>query len=260
MFKKNTKSENKYKKEGKAEGKIVLKYLETQEPHSLCEIFLDFCKKDIASTVKELDRLKSEDNRKHLQKLVYSNLVNKFDHLVDKLLLWSSINNTEIREDVLKTLDNAPIYKKEVFEIFFLKEKSYEYVIEKINDSARSSLLRQRHSVKLAKLLSAVGWKSIEKPRVNSDGKIFTTCKKNIKTPNGIIGYADWLYCRRNGIVHGDGYTYTKEDFDHLIKRYPGVDLSKNFKLQLSSITSATTYYIDFLSQFEEHLIKSFKK
>lgn len=260
MSKKQIKSTCGSEKENKADGKIVLKNLEIQEPQSHCELFIDFCNKDVISAIQELNKIKDENNRKHLQKLVYVNLVNRFDHLLDELLLWFSVNNVEVREEVLGKLDDQPIYKKEVFEMFFLKEKSYEYVIEKISDSARSSLLRQRHSKKLTKLAGAIGWKNLQKPRVNKDGRIFTECKKNKKVPNNVIGYADWLYCRRNGIVHGDGSNYTREDLEHLNKEYVGVILSKSFKLQLSSITSALNYYKDFLTQFEKYLVESIKK
>ncbi|MDD5083600.1 MAG: hypothetical protein PHT88_01505 [Candidatus Moranbacteria bacterium] len=170
-----------------------------KEPLNDIEVFLDFCKNDIQSATKELEGITVERNRKHLQKLVYVNLINRFDYLIDNLLLWFSINNKSMRDTILNTVDKDVITKKEVFEIFFAKERSYELITEKIKELTRSNVLRSRHSSKLLKILEVcLDIKDCMKPRVNnSDGKVFKKTTGNKNLPNSIIGYADWLYSRR---------------------------------------------------------------
>ena len=87
-----------------------------------------------------------------------------------------------------------------------MKDRSYDVIIEKIKDLTRNKTLRERHSKKLHKILTVcLCWKNIERPRVSQGGKIFKKTKKNNSQPNSILGYADWLYSRRNSLVHGDG-------------------------------------------------------
>lgn len=229
-----------------------------KEPLSDIRVFLDFCKKDIQSAIKELEGITIEKNRKHLQKLVYVNLVNRFDYLVDKLLLWFSVNNKSLRDEILKTIEKENITKKEVFELFFMKEKSYELITEKIRELTRSNILRSRHSTKILKLLgTCLKIKDCEKPRVSNDGKIFARTTGNKKIPNTIIGYADWLYSRRNSSVHGDGKKYTTLDFEHIKKTYKTTDLSENIVLRLPSITSAVNFYTSLLAIISKDIQKS---
>ncbi|MFA6183980.1 MAG: hypothetical protein WC682_02655 [Parcubacteria group bacterium] len=233
-----------------------------KEPQSDIGVFLDFCKNDIQSATKELENIKVEKNRKHLQKLVYVNLVNRFDYLVDKLLLWFSVNNKSMRDEILGPLEKESISKKEVFEIFFVKEKSYELITEKIKELTKSNVLRSRHSTKILKILkTCLDIKDCEKPRVNNgDGKIFTKTTGNKSLPNSIIGYADWLYSRRNSLVHGDGTCYTNNDFEYIKKQYKTTNLSKNIRLKLTSITSAVNFYNDLLKIISKNIEESIEE
>lgn len=236
---------------------IDIKNIATKEPLGEIGSFLDFCQNDIQSAIKELGKIKTEQNRKHLQRLVYVNLINRFDYLIDKLLLWLVINNKHLRDEVLKDTEKETISKKEVFEIFFMKDRSYELVIEKIKDLTRGGLLRERHSRKLHKILvKCLAWKNIEKPRVSNDGKIFEKTKKNDKQPNNILGYTDWLYSRRNSLVHGDGKNYNSIDYEYMINQY-NVKLPKNFRLQIASITSAVNFYNDLLEKIKASISNS---
>lgn len=234
--------------------KIDIQNIAIKEPLNDIEVFAMFCKNDIQSAIKELQKIKTESNRKHLQRLVYVNLVNRFDYLIDKLLLWFVVNNNSLRDEILKAIEQETISKKEVFEMFFMKDRSYDIVIDKIKDLTRNNLLRERHSKKLHKILSkCLEWKNIEKPRVGNDGKIFEKTKKNDRQPNNVLGYTDWLYSRRNSLVHGDGKNYTTSDYDHIIKQY-SVKLPKNFRLQLASITSAVNFYNDLLVKMKKSI------
>ncbi|MFA5009984.1 MAG: hypothetical protein WC553_01980 [Patescibacteria group bacterium] len=236
--------------------KIDVGNLATIEPLNDIEVFLDFCHNDIQSAIAELNKIKTEANRKHLQKLVYVNLVDRFDYLVDKLLLWLSINNPNLREEILRLVDEEPISKKEVFEIIFMKDRSYETVVDKMKDLTRGNLLRQRHSVKLCKILDkCLAWKAVSnQPRVGADGKIFAKTQRSKEQPNSIIGYADWLYSRRNSYVHGDGKHYSPKDFEYIQKTFMKGDLSTSLRLKLASIKSAVTYYTDLLTKVYEDI------
>lgn len=240
-------------KKTKTTAKIELEGLgvDVKEILNLIDTFLDFCSKDISSAISELGNIKDEGNRKHLQKLVYVNLANRFDYLTDKLLLWFCINCQSLRDEMLETIKDQNISKKEVFELFLIGEKSYELVLKKIQNIARLGLLRERHSNKVLKILNILKIKGVDQPRVNNDGKIFEKRKKFKTIPNSIYGYADWLYCRRNSIVHGDGINYTEQDRKNIIKQHK-VELKKGFKLQLTSIKTAETFYSDFLKIIKE--------
>lgn len=237
-------------------GKIEIEGFEVEARETLSSIedFSDFCSKDITSAIDELTGIKVVKNRKHLQKLVYVNLVNRFDSLVDKLILWLCINSQILRDEMLNTIKDQNISKKEVFELFLIGEKSYQLVLEKIQNIARLGILRGRHSSKILKILNTLKIKDFDRPRVNNDGKIFEKRKKFKNIPNSIYGYADWLYCRRNSIVHGDGINYTDQDRKNIIKQHK-VELKKSFKLQLTSIKTAETFYNDFLKIIKEGII-----
>ncbi|MDO8600826.1 MAG: hypothetical protein Q7R73_04485 [bacterium] len=231
------------------------------EPLNFISLYEIFCVNDIEPALKELKRIKDDKNRVHLQKLVYTNLVNRFDALVDNLILWFSINNEDLRNAVLKDVKEEPIYKKEVFELFIMKERAFEFVNEKIKTIASGSLLRERHSKKIQKIFStALKWPeaNFQRPRVHEDGTIFYKRSKNKTQPNTIVGYADWLYSRRNSIVHGDGMHYNELDFSYITKTFQ-VSLSKNFRLQLSSVTSASKFYKDLLKLIRESLLELIK-
>ena len=48
--------------------------------------FRKFLNKELVPGVDDLEKLEAK-NRKHIQKLVYTNAVDRFDHLVDTLIL-----------------------------------------------------------------------------------------------------------------------------------------------------------------------------
>ncbi len=79
--------------------------------------FQKFIRDDITSAVKELNRIRSEDNRKHLQRLVYTNLVNRFDLLLDTLLLKFSATKSSFRDKVLSQVKTDPAYLRDVYDI-----------------------------------------------------------------------------------------------------------------------------------------------
>lgn len=93
-------------------------------------------------------------------------------------------------------------------------------------------------------------------PRVNiSTGDIIEKIKpqKNSKVPYSISGYADWLYARRNSIVHGSGSSsFLDRDKERLEKIYK-TDIAKTFKVSLGSIRLTKTFYSCVIALFEEN-------
>jgi len=217
--------------------------------------FNKFNKKEIDSAVEELSSLR-EENRKHLQRLVYTNVVNRFDSLVDHLLMSHAVDTTSsLYEMVIHKVKDQPISQKEVYEIL-LSSDYRSASLERVEDLVREHFLRDRHSEKLQLLLTeCYGAKSHElnAPRVNANnGKIHskTTPRKSVKVPTSIIGYADYLYSKRNAMVHGDGTSSKILDRDYqFLKKYHINNPGKMVGVKLNSITSASTFY-RYLAQY----------
>lgn len=238
--------------------KLSIEAIELSEPKGLINNFRDFCASVISPAINELKKIKGEKNRRHLQKLLYTNIVDRYDHLIDKLLLWMSVNNEALRSDILNKQCAEPINKKEVYELFLLKEGAIGYIGDNIRAISRASLLRDNHSQKVRKIMASMGFENIDSFRVNnSNGHIIKKSKKHMNIPNSILGFSDWLYCRRNSIVHGDGVHYTDNDLKRL-KGYK-INLSARFRISIASLSSAFNFYIDFLQEYEPLLDKCIK-
>jgi hypothetical protein len=206
--------------------------------------FTKFLDKELMPSVDELEKL-ADVNRKHVQKLVYTNVVDRFDYLVDVLLL------DNCREEVLvsKAFDrrDEPVRESELVKLL-LEEADLQSALERrLQDKLRLTALNQRHSRKFRLLLSLCD--SIDeyerKPRVNpSTGEIVSSFKIQKRTiPHSICGYADWLYSRRNAVVHGAGSSKFLERDSTQIKKIYRVSLAKTFRISSSSIRTAAAYY-----------------
>ena len=147
---------------------------ELKEFMAYIDAFLDFSKNDIISAVEELKRIKNEDNRKHLQKLVYTNLVNRFDHLVDKLIVWLSYKTLTLRNEIFQSLKGEVISKQELYEFFFLSTQNKSYLQNQIENLAQTEFLRKRHSTKLEKIVNLYDSKTAKKPKIRNTRKIFS--------------------------------------------------------------------------------------
>lgn len=214
--------------------------------------FIKFIDKAITPSVDELDKL-SDANRKHVQKLVYTNLIDRFDYLVDKLLL------ANCREDILVSKvfngNDKPVTESDLINLL-LNSDSLESALEgRLQSKLRLSVLRQRHSRKLHTLLGlfdGVG-DYANKPRVNpSKGDILVKFKVQAKSmPHSICGYADWLYSRRNTVVHGAGASSFLDNDRKQIKKIYGVQVSQSTKISTASIRTATNFYKQLCAKIE---------
>lgn len=206
--------------------------------------FIKFLTKELEPAIDDIEKL-DVANRKHVQKLVYTNLVDRFDHLVDSLVLHNC------REDQLVSRafqdNDVPVTEKELFGLLLQSNDLQSALETRLQNKLRLSVLRQRHSRKLATLLSLFeGLGNSENvPRVNpSTGEISEKFKVQIKTtPHSICGYADWLYSRRNAVVHGAGTAKFLENDVKQIKKLYKVDVATTFKISLSSIRTAAKFY-----------------
>ena len=208
--------------------------------------FKRFLEEELQPGVKELEKL-TDNNRKHIQKLVYTDLVNRFDYMVDTFLL------DNCREDQLieKALSgkNQPVTESDLIDLLMEGDKVQAAIDARLKDGLRMSTLRQRHSRKLHTLLDL--FQDIgdfdKRPRVNpATGAILKNIKiqgQNRKQPHSICGYADWLYCRRNAIVHGAGGSRFGEIDKVQVQKLYKVELAKTFKISPSSIRVAAKFY-----------------
>ena len=207
--------------------------------------FLQFLAHDVQPATAELSKL-TDSNRNHVQRLVYTNLVDRFDVLVDQLLL-ELVASQAIQDDLLQNMTAAVTEATLLRYVLSIPQRGSQAAIERLCDEMRSTLLRQRHARKFERLCkSLLPDEDLKKPRVNdNDGWILSTRKANPAIPLSIVGYADWLYCRRNAVVHG-GSSRQMSDRDHeyLVEHYREVKApARSVRLKLGSITNAANFY-----------------
>src|SRR3989344_2615805 len=92
-----------------------------KETKNLLKKFKAFINTEIDSAILELGKIKTESNRRHLQRLVYVNLVNRFDSLLDSLLLDFSVVESEFKTKVLNEIKEEPVFLKDIYEILLSK-------------------------------------------------------------------------------------------------------------------------------------------
>lgn len=215
--------------------------------------FLRYVDKEILPATSDLENL-DVANRKHVQKLVYTNLVDRFDSLVDGLVLDNcrcEFLTAEATKGMTQQITEADLVK-----LLMRSGDIQDAIDEKLKAAIRNSVLRERHSKKLISALSAfeVTGNFIKFPRVNiSTGVIHEKIKpQNNKTPYSIAGYADWLYSRRNAIVHGNGSNkYLKNDLVQLKKIYK-CEPAPSFRIKLGTVQTAAEFYRGVCALFTE--------
>jgi hypothetical protein len=206
--------------------------------------FTKYVDKEILPATQELEKLEDK-HRKHLQKLVYTNLVNRFDAMIDNAILDNYKEGGLLEKAIKPMSDN--ITEGQMLKLLMKADTIHEVIEERLRNSLSNSILRERHSKKLSAILDILSedkavWTH---PRVNiSTGAIVEKCKVNNKSiPHSICGYADWIYSRRNALVHGAGsLKILKNDVDQ-IKSLFKVDVKTHIRLKVGSITNAASFY-----------------
>jgi hypothetical protein len=206
--------------------------------------FKRFVNKELNPAIKDLESL-GDKNRVHVQKLVYTNLVDRFDTLVDTLLLTNCTEELLLQDATSKLTDN--ITESDLITLLLQSNNLQDVLENKIKEGLRNGILRERHSKKLSKLFSVFQpeencWSL---PRVNlSTGAILDKIKPQTKEqPYSICGYADWLYSRRNSIVHGAGSSKFLSNDKRQLKKLFKCTSRSGFRIQLSSVKNAVAFY-----------------
>jgi len=206
--------------------------------------FLKFIQKEILPATEDIGTL-ADANRKHVQKLVYTNLIDRFDSMIDGAIL-DNCREPFLVQEAAKRL-TQPITESDLLQLLMQSNNIQDVVDTKLKDALREVVLRKRHSRKLSKLFKVLQpdqecWNI---PRVNvSVGAIIDRIKPYHKTiPYSICGYADWLYSRRNSVVHGAGTTkFLDKDIVQLKKLFK-CKPAKTIRIQLSSVKTAAAFY-----------------
>lgn len=206
--------------------------------------FVNYVDDEILPATVELNKL-DDKNRKHLQKLVYTNLVNRFDSMIDHAII-DNYDSAELLDRGLQTL-NTNVTEADMLRLL-LKGKSVANEIRtRIEAALSATVLRDRHSKKLSTLFqSLTNEKEVwNQPRVNvSTGAILAKRTiDNKQVPHSICGYSDWLYSRRNALVHGAGNLIFLDNDKQQIKKLFNVTVGKQIVIRLGSITTAANYY-----------------
>ena len=203
-----------------------------------------FLQKELIPATTDLENLEDK-HRKHIQKLMFTNLVDRFDSMVDGMLL-DNCREEFLVSEAFKGL-SQPITESALLELLMKGDDLQNALDRRLKDALRLSVLRLRHSRKLAKLISISEEVADfeRKPRVNpSTGEIVDKFKIQINTtPHSICGYADWLYSKRNAIVHGAGTSkFLKNDTAQILKIYR-VGITDSFRVPLSSVKTGARFY-----------------
>lgn len=207
--------------------------------------FEKFVNGEVKKATVELNGL-AEGSRNHLQKLVYTNLVDRFDVMVDKTILDNALHE-RLLDDALKKLD-SPVSESDVLKLLMDGNDIHEIVESRVQNILRDGVLRGRHSNKVSKLFDLMGMEKNlwTKPRVNiSTGKILANfTPQNKKTPTSVCGYADWLYSRRNSIVHGGGSSKMLENDVTQLKKLFKAEVAKTTRLSFSALGVTSEFYL----------------
>jgi hypothetical protein len=206
--------------------------------------FQKFVTGEVVPAITDLKKL-DECHRIHVQKLVYTNLVDRFDTVVDTTVL-DNCREDALVDEASKDLTGT-VTESDLLRLLMHADGLQDAIATKLRNGLRNSVLRQRHSKKLQVLMGVLVpdinvWTL---PRVNpADGKILEQIKPpNKQQPLSLCGYADWLYSRRNSIVHGGGKgKYLENDKTQLKKLFKCVP-PDSIKIKLSSVENAATFY-----------------
>jgi len=213
--------------------------------------FKRFVTNDIVKAAEELEGL-NKTPQLHLAKLVYTNLINRFDAVLDQCIL-DNCREPSILNKALKPLDKE-ITEAAILRLLIEAETIQDLIDERIKDSLRSTVLRERHSKKLSTLFEAKQenlpiW---NEPRVEvGTGRIKDALKPTQnRIPHSVCGYADWHYSRRNALVHGSGRSsLLSNDKQQLAKMFK-CEPANRITIRVSAINTAATFYLDVVDLF----------
>ena len=214
-----------------------------------------FLKKVVEPSIKDAEKL-DDGSRKHIQKLLFTNIVDRFDSTLDSLFL-DNCRHPDLQEVALKGADE-PITNGQLFKLLIDAGSIEKTIEEQLRSGIRQNVLRDNHSQKLRTFLRLCVPETnahVDKPRVRLEGDIVDSVKpqKGAKMPPSIVGYADWLYSRRNSVVHGSGTSAFLEADKARLKKVFKVSVTHS-KISLSSCKTALAFYRSLAALVEEGL------
>ena len=206
--------------------------------------FEKFVDNELLPAVTDIGKL-ADANRKHVQKLVYTNLVDRFDAMIDGAIL-DNCRREHLVEEAMKGMTQS-VTEADVIRLLLEGASLQDAIDHRLKDVLRLAVLRQRHSKKLQTLFKVLKpddncW---SKPRVNpATGAILASITPQQKSlPYSICGYADWVYSRRNSVVHGAGTSKLLANDVKQLTALFNVKPAATFKIKLSSINNLATFY-----------------
>jgi len=212
--------------------------------------FKKYVERAIEPAIDDIESL-DKKNRVHVQKLVYTNLVDRFDTMIDMSIL-KNCREEGFMDFSLKDM-TGNVTESDLIKILMHGEDLQGALDIKLKTGLRNTVLRRRHSLKLTFLFSVFcpELNCISAQRVSvPTGKIMerVSPQKKVRTPCSISGYADWLYSRRNSIVHGGGNNKFLENDKKQLKKIYKKEPARTFKVKLSSVSNTVTFYKDVVS------------
>jgi hypothetical protein len=205
------------------------KYIDTQITPSITEI-----------------RGLNETSRKHVQKLVYTNLVDRFDVMVDTAILTNC--RSEFVVEAISSSLTETVNEQYLLKLLMDTDNVQEAIDERLRSTIRNTILRKRHSQKLLFLLKLFDKLEYSKlnpqVQVGSGNVVLKATKTKVNIPHSVCGYADWLYSRRNSIVHGASASpkYLENDIKKLKEIYK-YDCPKTINLKFGAIEQTVRFY-----------------
>lgn len=207
--------------------------------------FKKYVDTQITPSISEIKGL-NDNSRKHVQKLVYTNIVDRFDVMIDTAIL-TNCRSEFVIEAISPSLTET-VNEKYLLKLLMDTDNVQDAIDERLKLAIRNTVLRKRHSQKLQfllKLFDRLEYSTL-KPQVQpGNGNIVQNANKTkVNIPHSVCGYADWLYSRRNAIVHGASASpkYLQNDSKKLKEIYK-YDCPKSINLKFGAIEQTVRFY-----------------
>jgi hypothetical protein len=220
--------------------------------YSAAKDFKKYVDKQILPAFDDIKDLE-DGSRKHVQKLVYTNLVDRFDVMVDHSIL-DNCRSEFVIEAISPSLTET-VNESYLLQLLMNADTIQDAIDERLKSAIRNTILRKRHSLKLQFLLKL--FERLEYSRGNpqvqpgNGNVLLTATKTKVNMPHSVCGYTDWLYSRRNAIVHGAGTSsYLKNDIKQLKHIYK-FQCPNTFKLKIGAVSSTVKFYCCILNVLE---------
>lgn len=206
--------------------------------------FKSYLDRDFEPAYGEIIAIKVEKNRIHIQKLLYVSLLNRFDSTLNDFLMEN--HHLEELNSIIKSSLSQNISEYDVYEII---KGGKNLIDERIKSIVKNKACSRSHVDKLALVLRGSGLtdKEIKKNRINNNtGSIVDSVSASKTHPLSILGYADWLFARRNILVHSASNSFADQVKKKFLDSY-SVHLPNSMRLNASSLKTASKFYKDLL-------------